>query len=79
MAEDFNPALSAMSAIGAVLIDLAQYVQSGGEGCCSDLGLTEVVENICDAAKLTIEARGIPEGDDELAQVHAALCKFLEG
>ena len=72
MSDPNSLALAAISAASAGLIDLSQFVRDG-----DSLTITEVVENMADACKLTIEASG--RDDPEAMQLLGALSRYLEG
>lgn len=65
-------ALAGASAATAGALDLVEFARND-----CNLTITEVVENLADAAKLAIEASG--RTDEEAMQLLAALSKYLEG
>jgi len=75
--EDLSPqafALAAISALGAVLTELSQFVRDTPH---HDLTITEVVENTADALQCVIHATG--SDDEDVGQLLSAISIYLDG
>ena len=68
-------AMAAISAASAATVDLAEALRDDD----FRLQLTETVETMADAARLTIEVSGRAGSEPEVNQLLGALTRFLEG
>lgn len=72
-------ALCAAGQAAAATAELLEAAQNGPLGANGPFN-AEPIELLADATKLAIEAaRAAGESDDERDQLHAALCRYLDG